>query len=143
MTRPVVLIESPYSGHGTEAIRYLACCLLDSILRGEAPIASHGLYPLSLPERCGDYGGKTGRDLGLECRAALSMLHKPVEGEEPAPILVIAYVDLGRTSGMSNAPGRQIQLYRNLRGEAKRIWESGAWPTEARWTSTNEAAVSK
>ena len=49
--RPVVLIESPYSGFGVEGIRYLACCLLDSILRGECPIASHAIGPLVLPER--------------------------------------------------------------------------------------------
>lgn len=37
MTRKVVLIESPYSGQGLEAIRYLSCCLLDSVLRCEWP----------------------------------------------------------------------------------------------------------
>ena len=40
MIRPAVLIESPYAGN-PEALRYLACCLLDSILRGEAPYAIH------------------------------------------------------------------------------------------------------
>jgi hypothetical protein len=39
-----VIIESPYAGDvaGNEA--YLRRCLADSLARGEAPFASHGLY---------------------------------------------------------------------------------------------------
>jgi len=42
-----VIIESPYAGHGEDLElneRYLDGCLLDSLSRGEAPFASHGLY---------------------------------------------------------------------------------------------------
>lgn len=55
-----VIIESPYAGATPELldrnIRYLRACLRDSLLRGEAPFASHALYTLpgvladSLPE---------------------------------------------------------------------------------------------
>ena len=39
-----IIIESPYAGEvaGNEA--YLRRCLADSLARGEAPFASHGLY---------------------------------------------------------------------------------------------------
>lgn len=141
MIRPVVLIESPFSGRGLEAIRYLACCLLDSVLRGEAPIASHAILPLCLPENVESYGGKTGRDIGLECRGAMSRLFEPADlksGGSSLGIDIIAYTDLGVTSGMNNAPGRQIQFYRILQGEALRIWNAGEWPSKTRWSSTNE-----
>lgn len=43
-----VIIESPYMGNednSTEKhLRYLRACLRDSLLRGEAPFASHSIY---------------------------------------------------------------------------------------------------
>lgn len=90
MSRNVVLIESPFSGQGTEGVRYLFCALLDSVLRGEAPIASHAIYPLCLPERCGDYNGKTWREVGLECRDELAQLFRSL-GYGVCPIKVVAY----------------------------------------------------
>jgi hypothetical protein len=43
MTR-LVILESPYSGDIEENVAYARACLRDSLLRGEAPIASHLLY---------------------------------------------------------------------------------------------------
>jgi len=40
----LVIIESPYAGNVEENLRYLRACLRDSLSRGEAPYASHGLY---------------------------------------------------------------------------------------------------
>jgi hypothetical protein len=47
-----VIIESPYAGHGWLAplqrqrnIRYARRCMYHSLLRGEAPLLSHLLYP--------------------------------------------------------------------------------------------------
>lgn len=40
----LVIIESPYAGDIEENLRYLRACMRDSLLRGEAPYASHGLY---------------------------------------------------------------------------------------------------
>jgi hypothetical protein len=139
--KPVVLIESPYRGVGTEAIRYLACCLLDSVLRGECPIASHAIYPLCLLEDVEYAGGKTGREIGLECRDSLVQLREHEyshELDEPVypPIRVAAYVDTQDTPGM-----RRTGCYlpdRRLQGVALEIWQSGKWPTSARWASTNE-----
>jgi len=39
-----VIIESPYAGKTEKNIRYARLCVKDSILRGEAPLASHLLY---------------------------------------------------------------------------------------------------
>jgi hypothetical protein len=40
----LVILESPFAGDVAENIRYARACLRDSLLRGEAPIASHLLY---------------------------------------------------------------------------------------------------
>lgn len=39
-----VVIESPYAGDITRNVYYARLCILDSLRRGEAPIASHLLY---------------------------------------------------------------------------------------------------
>lgn len=39
-----VILESPYSGDIETNIAYARRCMRDSLLRGEAPIASHLLY---------------------------------------------------------------------------------------------------
>jgi hypothetical protein len=42
---PIVVIESPYGGENVERnVRYLRAAIRDSLDRGEAPFASHGLY---------------------------------------------------------------------------------------------------
>lgn len=132
MTRSVVLIESPYAGN-PDALRYLACCLLDSILRGEAPIASHALYPLALPEHCEAYEGKTGREIGLECRDVLSDLDDGNRG-----VRCVRYLDLGVSSGMKRC-GAYLGD-RKLQGEALRIWLAGEWPSRARLTHNHVVA---
>lgn len=43
MTR-LVIVESPYAGDVAENERYARAALHDSLMRGEAPIASHLLY---------------------------------------------------------------------------------------------------
>lgn len=40
----LVVIESPYAGDTEKNLRYLRACLRHSLMRGEAPFASHGLY---------------------------------------------------------------------------------------------------
>lgn len=39
-----VIIESPYAGDIDRNVAYARACLHDSLMRGEAPIASHLLY---------------------------------------------------------------------------------------------------
>lgn len=40
----LVILESPYAGDIEANIEYARACVRDSLLRGEAPIASHLLY---------------------------------------------------------------------------------------------------
>jgi hypothetical protein len=40
----LVIIESPYAGDVEANLRYARACLKDSLLRNEAPFASHLLY---------------------------------------------------------------------------------------------------
>lgn len=40
----LVIIESPFAGDVEKNTRYARACVRDSLLRGEAPIASHLLY---------------------------------------------------------------------------------------------------
>lgn len=40
----LVILESPYAGRLEDNITYARACVRDSLLRGEAPIASHLLY---------------------------------------------------------------------------------------------------
>lgn len=40
----LVIIESPYAGDIRANVSYARACVRDSLLRGEAPIASHLLY---------------------------------------------------------------------------------------------------
>lgn len=40
----LVIVESPFAGEVEKNIRYARACVRDSLLRGEAPIASHLLY---------------------------------------------------------------------------------------------------
>lgn len=44
MSKPVVIIESPYAGDIERNVAYARAALRDSVLRGECPLASHLLY---------------------------------------------------------------------------------------------------
>lgn len=82
-----VIIESPYAGDVEANLTYLRRCLRDSLLRGEAPIASHGLYTQpgvlrdDVPEERA-HGIRAG--FAWRCRAAKT----------------IVYTDRGITNGM-------------------------------------------
>ena len=82
-----VIIESPYAGDVARNIEYARRCVRDSLLRGEAPIASHLLYTQpgilrdDLPEE-----RQHGIDAGLAWRAVASAS--------------VVYVDYGISAGM-------------------------------------------
>jgi hypothetical protein len=63
LPRRLVVIESPYTGDVLRNVAYAERCLRDSVFRGEAPLASHLLYPGALSE-------ETERLLGIECGLA-------------------------------------------------------------------------
>ena len=86
-----VVIESPYSAAtpwGVQRhIKYLRACLRDSLLRGEAPFASHGLYTL---EGVLDDTNEHDRQKGMEAGFAWLV----------AGTADVVYCDLGLSGGM-------------------------------------------
>lgn len=83
----LVIIESPYAGDVEANIKYARACVRDSLLRGEAPIASHLLYTQpgvlkdGVPEE-----RQHGIDAGLAWRAVAEAS--------------VVYTDRGITPGM-------------------------------------------
>lgn len=84
----LVILESPYAGDVEANVTYARACLRDSLLRGEAPIASHLLYtqPGVLDDDTPDER-KHGIDAGLAWRAV-------AQG-------TVVYTDHGISEGMS------------------------------------------
>jgi hypothetical protein len=92
----LVVIESPYGKRvdGTTAspeeiernVRYLRACIADSFARGEAPFASHGLYPGALDDAIPEQ-----RRLGM---------HAGFEWGKRGDARAV-YCDLGITPGMT------------------------------------------
>ena len=103
----LVVIESPYAGDIEGNRRYLIAAMMDSLKRGEAPFASHAIYPMVMGDAV-----PQNRDLGI--RAGLAW---GVHGD-----LTAVYCDLGISEGMvagiaqARALGRIVE-YRNLGGE--------------------------
>ncbi|MCB4919724.1 hypothetical protein LAV78_14475 [Brucella intermedia] len=62
--KPLVIIESPYAGNVGANEAYARACLLDSLNRGEAPIASHLLYTQVLDDES-PIGRHDGVEAGL------------------------------------------------------------------------------
>lgn len=83
-----VMIESPYAGDVARNEDYARKCLLDSIRRGEAPMAGHLLYTQVLSD-----ANPTERKLGIS--AHLTWLRHASR--------VVVYTDLGVSSGMKQA----------------------------------------
>lgn len=84
---PKVIIESPFAGDIEKNIEYARACMRDSILRGEAPIASHILY--TQPGILDD-DDPAERALGIEIGLQWGELAE----------LTAVYTDLGVTEGM-------------------------------------------
>lgn len=90
-----VVIESPYAGDTAVNLGYLAECLKDSINRGEAPFASHAIYPL-----CLDDNVREERIKGIVCGYQWMV----------AADLVAVYTDLGISPGMKAGISRATDL---------------------------------
>lgn len=106
MSKPFVIIESPYSGDIKVNIEYARRCLRDSILRGEVPFASHLLYT---QDGVLDDSDPYERELGIELGLAIGPIAKKT----------IVYIDLGISDGMKHGikratnEGRQV-IYRSI-----------------------------
>jgi len=81
-----VVIESPFAGDRERNVEYAKACLLDSLKRGEAPFASHLLYPYVL-----DDDNQEHRKLGME--AGFAWLS--------CALASCVYTDLGISPGMA------------------------------------------
>lgn len=116
----LVIIESPYAGPTPEAVAanvaYARACLLDSLLRGEAPIASHLLYTQVLDDTV-PVQRALGIAAGLAWRKAVAfqppdrmeMILTGVSMTEFTPVLPAFYVNRGMSHGMLAAAA----LYQN------------------------------
>ena len=83
-----VIIESPYAGDIDNNVSYARLCLKDSLMRGEAPIASHLLHTQVLDDTI-----KEEREMGI--KAGLEWLR--------VAELMAVYTDLGISQGMKSA----------------------------------------
>ncbi|MDB4306037.1 hypothetical protein N9980_00560 [bacterium] len=85
------IIESPYAGDTEKNVAYARECMRDSLLRGEAPYASHLLYTQAgilddlIPSE---------RDMGIQ--AGFAWKHT-------AGVVSVFYKDLGMSEGMQQA----------------------------------------
>jgi len=103
----LVILESPYTGNVRKNINYARACVKDSLLRGEAPIASHLLYTQS---GILDDNNTTERNIGIE--AGLAWIK--------AAQATVVYTDLGISHGMMFGINRAIDArvpveYRSLK----------------------------
>lgn len=80
-----VIIESPFAGDVERNKTYLRSCIRDSILRGEAPFASHRMYTDALDDLLPEE-----RKLGIEAGFAWRVVAN----------LTAFYVDYGYSGGM-------------------------------------------
>lgn len=102
----IVVIESPYAGDVDLHIAYLRACIRDSLLRGESPMASHGLY--TQPGVLDDCVPAE-REHGIE--AGLRLYDVAGKGA--------VYQDLGISDGMRRGVARASKL--GVRVEYRRI----------------------
>lgn len=102
-----VIIESPYRGDRAINDRYLREAMRDSLKRGEAPFASHGLYTQEGVLNDADIAD---RELGIRAGWRWMLVAS----------LVAVYADLGISEGMRRGIERAGSfgipiVYRNIR----------------------------
>lgn len=97
-----VVIESPFLGGLAIAVQYARLCVLDSLRRGEVPLASHLLYPQILD----DHDPKS-REIGM--RAGWAAFHIPA-------CRSYVYTDLGISRGMHQGIEEAVRKHSILVG---------------------------
>ena len=109
--KPLVIIESPYSGDVARNTEYARACLLDSLRRGEAPIASHLLHTQVLDDMRPDE-----RELGIEAGLAWYRVAEKC----------VVYEDLGISQGMAKGIDRARQHGVPVEYRRLRAWRDAA-----------------
>lgn len=79
-----VVIESPLSGNWDRNIRYARLCMVDSFRRGEAPYASHLLYPFILNDEI-PFDRKLGMQAGFAWGEAAELAAVYIDLGDPTP----------------------------------------------------------
>ena len=102
-----VIIESPYAGNIKRNLEYARACVKDSLLRGEAPIASHLLYT---QEGILNDSISEERRLGIDAGLAWTEVAEAH----------IFYIDHGYSRGMEQA--RKIAEENNIPIEERTIY---------------------
>lgn len=107
----LVVIESPYAGDVDRNTAYARAAMVDSLGRGEAPLASHLLYtqPGILDDAFSDE-----RKLGIEAGLAWAVM-----GDAS-----IFYLDLGWSTGMREALRRARKEGREIEERTIDGWDS-------------------
>lgn len=100
-----VIIESPFAGDLERNKRYLEWAIHDSLKRGEAPFASHAIYPGALDDNKPDE-----RIWGINAGFAWWDVAEAI----------IFYIDLGYSSGMTRAMERVKEF--NKPFEERNLW---------------------
>ncbi len=102
-----IILESPYAGDIERNIEYARLCVKDSLLRGEAPIASHLLYtqPGILDDNIPDE-----RNLGI----AAGLAWKQVADKQ------VFYIDYGYSKGMEYA--KLYAIENNIETEERKLF---------------------
>lgn len=104
-----VIIESPYAGAIEKNIEYARLCIKDSLLRGEAPIASHLLYTQE---------GILNDDIPEERKLGINAGFAWYDSAET----IVFYLDLGISKGMESAKKKAEKNNKNI--EYRTIFES-------------------
>ena len=97
IAKPLVIVESPFAGDIARNIHFARLCVRDSLMRGEAPFASHLLYtqPGILRDEVHEE-----RELGMGTGWNVTARAD----------LVAIYVDLGWSSGMKRGKEAAVNL---------------------------------
>jgi hypothetical protein len=97
----LVILESPYAGDIKKNVAYARAAMRDSLLRGEAPIASHLLYT---QEGVLSDSDLTERTLGINAGLAWMRVADAT----------VVYIDLGISEGMRAGIAAAMQAGRQV-----------------------------
>jgi hypothetical protein len=130
----ITIIESPYAGDVETNVRYARACVKDSVMKGEAPLASHLLYTQlailddTIPEE---------RAAGM--RAGVEMYR--------VADLCAVYIDLGISRGMSygirEAQWKQVPIEYRTIGVDKCITPSSPIKTDLSFVESMKQMVKR
>lgn len=108
----LILLESPFAGNRSRNVAYAKACLRHALSLGDAPLASHLLYPQILQDEVPE-----DRALGIAAGLAWGRVAE----------LQAFYIDFGWSPGMARARslGQSINLPQAIRTLPEAFWTPG------------------